>query len=96
VIGANCFFITFLIAALIVVPSLSAEKLRANADTTDAPVPVIFGITLAIIIIAVVSMFILVNRQPEPDVLSLTATLLSVPLGWATMHMMAALHYAHA
>ena len=95
VIGANCFFLTFLIAALTRLPYLTPERLRRKKDYTDAPAPVIFGLTLAIVIVAVVSMFILVNRKPEPDILSLLTTLLSVPLGWATMHMMAALHYAH-
>lgn len=95
VIGANCFFITFMIAALAIMPQLTPGQLQQRSDHTDAPAPVIFGLTLAIIIIAVVSMFILINRQPEPDALSLATTLLSVPLGWATMHMMAALHYAH-
>ncbi len=51
--------------------------------------------TFAAVIVAVASLFILINQKPEPDGFALAMTLAAVPLGWATIHMMAALHYAH-
>jgi uncharacterized membrane protein len=95
VIGANIFFLIYLVLALAGFPKLTADYLRRNADSADEPVSIIFLVTLATVIVAVVSLFIAINRQGNPDPLSFGLTLAAVPLGWFTIHTMAALHYAH-
>lgn len=95
VIGANCFFVLYLVLALMVLPKLSAAYLKKHAATADEPIWIIFMVTFATVVVAIVSLFILINQKPEADGLSLTMTLASVPLGWCAIHMMTAIHYAH-
>lgn len=95
VIGANMFFITYLTLSLIGFPKLTPEYLKKNADSADEPVSIIFLVTLATVAVAIVSLFILINRQGSFHPLAFSLTLAAVPLGWFTIHTMAALHYAH-
>ncbi|MBC8716112.1 MULTISPECIES: DUF1345 domain-containing protein [Brucella/Ochrobactrum group] len=95
VIGANCFFVLYLALALCALPKLTAAYLKKHAATADEPIWIIFLVTFATVVVAVVSLFILVNQKPEADMLSLVVTLTAVPLGWFTIHMMTAIHYAH-
>jgi len=95
VIGANCFFVLYLILALAALPKLTAPYLRKHAATADEPIWIIFLVTFATVVVAVVSLFILINQQPKADLFSLVMTLAAVPLGWFTIHMMTAIHYAH-
>lgn len=95
IIGANVFFAIYLALSLMGVRKLTADYLKRNADRADEPVLVIFLVTLATVVVAVASLFILVNQKGSPEVLALVLTLAAVPLGWFTIHTMAALHYAH-
>jgi uncharacterized membrane protein len=95
VIGADVFFLLYLVLALTGIPKLTPAYLKRNADRADEPVWIIFLVTIATIVVAQVSLFILINQRPSPDLLSLVLTLASVPLGWFTIQTMAALHYAH-
>lgn len=95
VVGANCFFLIYLVLALRALPQLTATHLKKHAASADEPVWIIFLVTFAAVIVAVASLFILINQKPEPNGFALVMTLAAVPLGWATIHMMAALHYAH-
>ena len=45
--------------------------------------------------VAVGSLFVLINKGGRPDALELALSLASVALGWFTIHTMTALHYAH-
>ncbi len=96
VIGADTFFVLYLVLAFAAIPKLTPAFLKKHAASADEPVWIIFLVTFATVIVAVASLFILLNRQPKADALALVATLASVPLGWATIHMMTAIHYAHA
>ena len=95
IVGADIFFLLYLALALAGFPKLTAAYLRQNADRADEPVWIIFLVTLATVVVALVSLFILINRQPSPDLTAYMLTLASVPLGWFTIHTMSALHYAH-
>lgn len=48
-----------------------------------------------VIAVAIGSLFLIINANHKHPPLELLAALLSLPLGWITIHMMAALHYAH-
>ena len=93
--SAPTFFLLYLVLALIGLPKLTPDYLRQNADSADEPVWIIFLVTFATVMVALGSLFILINRQKAPDLPALVMTLASVPLGWFTIHTMTALHYAH-
>lgn len=94
-IGANAFFVAYIALVLVQMPLLSADYLSRNARATDQPVVVIFIVTLIVVAVATVSLFQLINGKDSVGPTELTFALASVPLGWFTIHAMAALHYAH-
>ena len=93
-IGANVFFATFIAGVIAKMPQLSGRYLSKNAREIDLPVLGIFAVTLAVVGVAIVLLFLLINHKGR-DPVELGLASLSIPLGWFTIHAMAALHYAH-
>jgi len=52
-------------------------------------------LTIATIALSLTAMFSLLNAPGRPDMLTLVLAILSVPLGWLTLHTVAAFHYGH-
>lgn len=94
VIAADLFFAAYLILTLIRVPNLTASYLKKHAESADEPIGIIFAVTLLTVCVATASLFIILNGKPAVGVFSLVLAGIAVPLGWLTIHMMAALHYA--
>lgn len=95
VIAANTFFLLYLGLTLGALPQLTADFLRRHAASSDEPVWVIFAVTFGTVIVAIVALFLTVNAQGAPRALDLILSLAAVPLGWLTIHIMTAIHYAH-
>ena len=55
----------------------------------------IIFITLGAIALSLGSIFLLLNAPEYPDALHLLLSVISVPLGWTTLHTVMAFHYAH-
>ncbi|TIM98893.1 MAG: DUF1345 domain-containing protein [Mesorhizobium sp.] len=94
-IGANAFFAAYVILVVAQMPKFTGRYLSRNARATDQPVLVIFAVTLVVVGVAVISLFLLINEKDRSHPVELIFALLSIPLGWFTIHAMAALHYAH-
>ncbi|RWC49582.1 DUF1345 domain-containing protein [Mesorhizobium sp.] len=94
-IGANAFFATYIILVVAQMPKFTGRYLSKNARATDQPVLVIFAVTLVVVGVATFSLFQLINQKDSAHPIELGFALLSIPLGWFTIHAMAALHYAH-
>jgi uncharacterized membrane protein len=94
-IGANAFFAAYVILVVVQMPKFTGKYLSKNARATDQPVLVIFAVTVVVVGLAVVSLFLLINQKANANPFELGFSLLSIPLGWFTIHAMAALHYAH-
>ncbi|CAN7165753.1 DUF1345 domain-containing protein [Phyllobacterium sp. LjRoot231] len=97
VIAANVFFVIYLFFSALKIHKLTPEYLRKNAARSDEPVWIIFAVTFGTVVVAVGSLFAVLNsgQNPLPLDMSLALAVASVPLGWLTIHMMAAIHYAH-
>ena len=95
VIAANAFFAVYLVLAFPGLTRLTAEHLRTHASAEDEPVWIIFLVTLGAAVTAIVALFVLINEGGKPHALNLALAVSAVPLGWFTIHMMAATHYAH-
>lgn len=96
VIGAvNLFFLTYLALTAARIPHLTAAYLKANAAATDEPAWIIFIITFGTVLVSLGCLFTLINKSGEADRIDLVLSLVTVALGWFTIHTMAALHYAH-
>lgn len=94
-IGANVFFLVYLSLELFKLPKLTPAFLKKHAASADEPAWLIILITFGAVVVAVGSLFMILNEQDGPKTLDVTLALLSVALGWFTIHTMAALHYAH-
>ncbi|MFB9979604.1 DUF1345 domain-containing protein [Mesorhizobium kowhaii] len=94
-IGANAFFAAYVILVVAQMPKFTGRYLSKNARATDQPVLVIFAVTLVVVGFATFSLFQLINQKDSAHPVELGFALLSIPLGWFTLHAMAALHYAH-
>ncbi|ODT02435.1 MAG: hypothetical protein ABS58_17475 [Mesorhizobium sp. SCN 65-20] len=94
-IGANAFFVTYTALVLREMPALSADFLSRRAQEADEPVGIIFLVTIGIVAVAVGSLFLLMNASKVASSADLAFSLLSLPLGWFTLHAMASVHYAH-
>ncbi len=94
-LGANVMFACYLVMAFLELPGLSAEFLMQRPDDADSPVAAIFGVTVIVVAVAVGSLFLTLNDGEQSDALQVTLSVVSLLLGWLTVHTMAGLHYAH-
>ena len=68
-----------------------AMRKRSSFDVDGIAVIV----TLATIALSLRSIFTILNTDTRPDAWSLALLIASVPLGWLTLHTVAAFHYVH-
>ncbi len=92
-VAAIVFFCIYLTITAFRLPKLTGNYLEANARDTGEPEPIIFLVTLSAAAISLVALFVALNR--DGGAIELILAFASVTLGWATIHTMAALHYAH-
>lgn len=92
---ANVFFIVYLLLEFRKFRTLTPEYLKKHVASTDEPAWVIVAVTFVAVMVAVGSLFVLINEAAKPDALDLVLALTSVALGWISIHTMTALHYAH-
>jgi len=94
-VGSIAFFIVYLAMTLRAFPGMSAKFLKLHAAEADAPVTLIFGATLVVVVAAVFSLFQLINSGGPIEPLRMAGAVLAVILGWFMIHAMAAHHYAY-
>ncbi|MCF3639755.1 DUF1345 domain-containing protein [Rhizobium sp. TRM95111] len=93
--AAIAFFLLYLLMTAIRLPALIAGCLKHHARDTDEPVTVIFLVTFSAVVVALASLFVVLNRDRAAAPVELALAFGSVALGWLTIQTMAALHYAH-
>ncbi|MEP9388445.1 DUF1345 domain-containing protein [Mesorhizobium sp. KR9-304] len=93
--SANTFFIVYIVLELAKIRRMTPDFLKKHAASTDAPAWVIVAITFVAGLVAVGSLFVLINEGNKPNPFQLTLALTSVALGWMSIHTMTAIHYAH-
>lgn len=92
--GAVAFFSVYLLLTAFRLPAMDSAFLRGRAEDADEPVAVIFLVTVCAIVISLVSLFAIINREGATAITELAVAFGSVALGWLTIHTMAAIHYA--
>ncbi len=95
ILAANGFFIAYISLTLTQMRMLKGSYLSKHAASSDAPVLLAFVLTIGTVMAAITSLFFVVNADKPTVPYELGLALVSVPLGWATIHLMAAAHYAH-
>jgi uncharacterized membrane protein len=94
-VGANCLFAGFLALTFLKLPHLSADYLHRNARDEDTPGKGILLIVAVVIATSVVSLFLALNQDGRSEAGEIIASMASVILGWFTVQVMGALHYAY-
>lgn len=95
VVAIDLFFLVYLLLTGAKMLKATPDLLRGNIASADEPVWIIFAVTFGAVVVAVGSLFVLINSAHRFYPLDLSLTLAAVPLGWLSIHMMAAVHYAH-
>jgi uncharacterized membrane protein len=93
--AGNAFFGAYLVMMVGKVRHMTPLELRARSASADEGIILIVVITLAAIALSFQSIFSVLNAPGKLDTVHLALSLISVPLGWITLHTVMAFHYAH-
>jgi uncharacterized membrane protein len=93
--GATTFFLVYLGLMLHFTRQITPGFLRQRAAASDEGTVLILALAVAAVAISVTSIVLILNGPGGGNALERVVSLGSVPLGWATLHTVAAFHYAH-
>jgi uncharacterized membrane protein len=94
-IGGDAFFLIYLALMVRFALQITPDGLRRRAGIEDEGIPLIVLLALGAIGMSLASIFGLLAENGGPDPWKLSLAIASVPLGWSTLHTIAAFHYAH-
>lgn len=92
--GVNAFFVLYLGLMLYLAGTLTPEEMRRHAEVEDEGLPLILLLALTAVLASVTAIFLVTNAEGS-SLAARLAALVSLPLGWATIHVLAGFHYAH-
>jgi uncharacterized membrane protein len=93
-VGVNVLFAVYLVLISFKFRRLTPEVLRRHADESDLPTWIILGVVVITVALSIFELFRALNGAGSPAIEEVLVGLVSVVLGWFTVHTMAALHYA--
>lgn len=95
-IGADLFFISYLVLTAHKARSLTPDVLRHHAQQDDEGIAIILSMAILGIVVSLWSALALLSASHQSiDPMRIALAVAAVPLGWATIHTVMALHYAH-
>ncbi len=92
--GVNAFFVLYLGLMALRIPALTPAELRRHSAAADEGVALILVLALLAVVTSLTAIFLVLNA-PDSGERARVAALVGVPLGWAAVHVLAGLHYAH-
>ena len=92
--AVDAFFLIYLLLTARIIGSIGPDELRRHAEEDDEGVALILLLALTAVLTSLTAIFLVLNVHASSP-LAVVAALTSLPLGWATVHVMAAFHYAH-
>jgi uncharacterized membrane protein len=93
-LGVNALFAVYLLLIGRRFPHLSPAVLRSHADESDLPTWIILGVVVVAVAASGLELFRALSGRGAISLVDVGIGLVSVVLGWFTIHTMAALHYA--
>ena len=93
VLGGDVFFLAYLLMTGVFIAGLDTGRLRRNAEADDEGVVLIVLFTCVSVMLSVGAILFLL-RDGSGGVWRVGLAAASVPLGWLTLHTVAAFHYA--
>jgi uncharacterized membrane protein len=95
VAAGDAFFLSFLLMVSVLVVTMTPEDLDRRADEEDEGIVIVTLITGVAIAYSCVAIFSLLNQKHPADGAALALAVAGAPLGWLTLHMICAFHYAY-
>jgi uncharacterized membrane protein len=92
--GADFLFLTYLLLTVRIIGKTSPDDLRHHAEDDDEGVALILLLAGLAVLVSVAAIFLVLNAD-ESSLGARLAALVSLPLGWATVHTLIAFHYAY-
>ncbi len=92
--GADFLFLTYLLLTLRIVGQTGPDDLRRHAEDEDEGVALILLLAGLAVLVSVAAIFLVLNAD-ESSLGARLMALVSLPLGWATVHTLMAFHYAY-
>ncbi|MES2914277.1 MAG: DUF1345 domain-containing protein [Pseudomonadota bacterium] len=92
--AADTLFLIYLALTARVVGTAGPDDLRRHAEDEDEGVALILLLAGLAVLVSVAAIYLVLNADESGLAARLTA-LVSLPLGWATIHTLAAFHYAY-
>jgi uncharacterized membrane protein len=92
--GLDAFFLLYLAMMGWLMRVSDADQLRRHADQDDEGVTLILVLALLAVAASVTAIFLVLTADAS-SLAARSLALVSLPLGWATIHVLAAFHYAH-
>jgi uncharacterized membrane protein len=92
--GVNSFFILYLVMMAGLVRKLDIDTIRRNAAKDDEGLALILALALVAVLGSLTAIGLALNAEGT-GIVGRIAALLCLPLGWTTIHVLAAFRYAH-
>ena len=92
--GVNGFSVSYLTMMFVLMWRTSPDDLRRHAEADDEGAAIILTIAVLAAGVSLASIFMVLNRT-DLNVGEALFALAAAPLGWATLHVLAAFRYAH-
>jgi len=95
-LGADLFFLVYLLAMLLWTRNWDGDRLRAHFADVDEGGALIVAMALGAVVCSLyaIAQTLLATKQPGAPLLRPVLALAAVPLGWAMVHAVMAFHYA--
>lgn len=91
--AADAVFLIYLFLTARIVGRTGPDDLRRHAEEEDEGLPIILLLAALAVLVSVTAIFLVLNAEETGFAARLVA-LIGLPLGWATVHTLAAFHYA--
>ncbi len=93
--AGDSFFAAYLAAAIAAIYRIDADGLRKKAGAEDEGIFLVILIALVVIGISSLSIVTVLREKHAPSPLALGLAIAGAPLGWLSLHTIAAFHYAN-
>jgi uncharacterized membrane protein len=95
ILAGDAFFAIYLMLTMLLALYEIPSKMRSRASIEDEGFGLIAAMTLTAVALSIGSIFSLLHQGGEVSRIGLWLSIANLPLGWLTLHMAAAFHYAH-
>ena len=93
--AGDTFFGTYLVATAVITVMMTSEQLKARAWDEDEGIALIFLVVLLAISFSCAAVISVLSLKTALGTVSSILTIAAIPLGWVTLHTVAAYHYAN-